>query len=110
MKVDERIAQLVQYGILTDLVPKEDKRYTTNQILEVLKLDSYEEPAQVEGAPLEEILEDLLTFAYERGLMENDGVVQKDLFDTKIMNCLMPHHFGKNMSLLQQKQRTIITS
>ncbi|MEE1313418.1 MAG: UDP-glucose--hexose-1-phosphate uridylyltransferase [Lachnospiraceae bacterium] len=91
MKVDERIAQLVQYGILTDLVPKEDKRYTTNQILEVLKLDSYEEPAQVEGAPLEEILEDLLTFAYERGLMENDGVVQKDLFDTKIMNCLMPH-------------------
>lgn len=90
MTIDERIAQLVQYGLTTGLVPEEDKIYTTNQILEVMHLDSYDAPETVEEAPLEEILEDLLVDAYQRGLMENDGVVQKDLFDTKIMNCLMP--------------------
>lgn len=90
MTTDMRIAQLVQYGLDTGLVPAEDKIYTTNQILEVLQMDSYEAPEQVEAAPLEEILEDLVHFAYEQGFMENDGIVQKDLFDTKLMNCLMP--------------------
>lgn len=90
MRINERIAQLVQYGMTTGLVAKEDKIYTTNQILEVMQLDSYDEPKEIKEAPLEEILEDLLKDAYERGLMENDGIVQKDLFDTKIMNCLMP--------------------
>lgn len=90
MTVNERIAQLVQYGLTTGLISEEDKIYTTNQILEVMQLDSYEEPEKTEDAPLEVILEDLLADAYERGLMENDGIVQKDLFDTKIMNCLMP--------------------
>jgi UDPglucose--hexose-1-phosphate uridylyltransferase len=88
--MDKRIAQLVQYGLSTGLVPEADKIYTTNQILEVMKLDSYDDPGVVEDAPLEEILEDLLQDAYDRGLIENDGIVQKDLFDTKIMNCLMP--------------------
>lgn len=90
MTVNERIAQLVQYGLTTGLISKEDKIYTTNQILEIMQLDSYDEPEIIKDAPLEEVLEDLLKDAYQRGLMENDGIVQKDLFDTKIMNCLMP--------------------
>ena len=38
---------------------------------------------------LEEILKDLLDEAVKRGIIE-DSITYRDLFDTKIMNCLMP--------------------
>lgn len=86
----ENIAKLVQYGLHTGLIKEEDKIYATNQILAVMGLDDYEEPEVVgEYSNLEEILEGLLGEARERGLVD-EGVVAGDLFDTKLMNCLMP--------------------
>ena len=42
------------------------------------------------GSPdLETILANLLNIAVERGIIE-DNVVYRDLFDTKLMNCLLP--------------------
>ena len=38
---------------------------------------------------LEEVLKELLDEAVERGLIQ-DSVVYRDLFDTRLMNCLMP--------------------
>ncbi len=90
MNVDVRIKQLVQYGKHTGLVPKLDEIYVTNQILEVLERDNFEDPGQVEDAPLHEILEDLLDDAFERGVLKVEGITQRDLFDTKLMNTLMP--------------------
>ena len=45
MTVYEAIAALVQYGIDTGLTPECERIYTTNQLLEVMQLDDYEEPA-----------------------------------------------------------------
>ena len=42
--VCEAIKGLVQYGINAGLLKEEDRIYATNQILDVLKLDEYEEP------------------------------------------------------------------
>ena len=39
----ESVVKLVQYGLATGLVEKEDKRYTTNKILELLQMDAIEE-------------------------------------------------------------------
>ena len=41
--ISESIKQLVQYGLDTGLVSKEDTIYVTNRILEVLKETTYEE-------------------------------------------------------------------
>ena len=38
--IQESIVKLVQYGLTTGLVEKEDKRYTTNKILELLQMDA----------------------------------------------------------------------
>ncbi len=38
---------------------------------------------------LEEVLNELLDEAVKRGIIE-DSIVYRDLFDTKLMNCLMP--------------------
>ena len=89
MTVYEAIAAHVQYAIDTGLTPECERIYTTNQLLEIMQLDDYEEPAETTAAPLEEILDVLLADACSRGLTQ-DSVVYRDLFDTKLMNALMP--------------------
>lgn len=89
--VYEAIKGLVQYGLNTGLIHEEDRIYAVNQILDVLKLDEYEEPeGDVEAGDLEGMLKTLLDDAHERGVLPEDGVVYRDLFDTRLMNCLMP--------------------
>ena len=39
---DLYVARLVQYGIESGLIPEEERIYSTNQILEVMKKDDYE--------------------------------------------------------------------
>ena len=89
MNTYEAIAALVEYGIANGLTPETERVYTTNLLLDVMKLDDYEEPAQILEAGLEEILKVLLDDGCARGLLE-DSVVYRDLFDTRLMNCLMP--------------------
>lgn len=89
--VYEAIKGLVQYGLNTGLIHEEDRIYAVNQILDVLKLDEYEEPeGDVEAGDLEGMLKTLLDDAHKRGVLPEDGVVYRDLFDTRLMNCLMP--------------------
>lgn len=91
MELNTSIAKLVKYGLDTGLLPEEEKIYAVNQILEVLHLEEYEEPAKLEGEiSLEETLDELLDYAWQQGLMAENSVVYRDLFDTKLMNCLMP--------------------
>ena len=92
------IRKLAEYGVKTGLVPNEDKIYTINRLLELFELDELEdisgeqaeeiEKTQVED--LEEILGRLLDYAYEKGILKENGVVYRDLLDTRIMSLLMP--------------------
>ncbi len=89
--VYEAVKGLVQYGLNAGLLKEEDRIYATNQILDVLKLEEYEEPnGGVECEDLEGILKELMDYAYEQGILSEDSVVYRDLFDTRLMNCLMP--------------------
>ena len=88
--LSESIAKLVQYGVETELIPECERNYTTNLLLDVFKEDEYTEPEEEYGnIDLEEVLKALLDEAVKRGLIE-DSVVYRDLFDTRLMNCLMP--------------------
>lgn len=89
--VNEAIKKLVCYGLENNLISEEDVIFTTNQLLEVLKIEEYEEPAQeYHNVELEPVLKELLDYAYEKGVLEENGVVYRDLFDTKLMAKLMP--------------------
>ncbi len=84
------IKKLVEYGIATGLTPECERMYTTNLLLEIFQEDSYEETdINIEEIELEKVLKALLDEAVSRGLIE-DSVVYRDLFDTKLMNCLLP--------------------
>ena len=105
------IRKLVAYGVRTGLVPEEDITFTANRLLELFGLDEPGEPgekaeesearaagclnAQDGGAArlageLEEILNRMCDYGCENGLIVEDSVVYRDLFDTKIMSMLMP--------------------
>ena len=86
----DNIKKLVEYGIKTGLTPECERVYTTNLLLDLFGENNYEDvETDMENLDLEEILAGLLEEAKERGLVE-DSVVFRDLFDTKLMNCLLP--------------------
>ena len=88
--LNNSIKKLVQYGLETGLVPACERNYTINLLLDLFRQDDYEEPSEeYENVDLEETLGELLDEAVKRGLIE-DSIGYRDLFDTKIMNCLMP--------------------
>ena len=89
MTVDQRICQLVNYGVEKRLIREDDKVYAINRILEVMELDEYD-PDPVILSPLEDILKDLTDDAVRRGIVKDDSIVGRDLFDTKLMGCLVP--------------------
>lgn len=86
----EHIEKLVQYGIDTGLTPECERIYTRNLLLEMFHEDAWEDVI-LDGQEivLEDVLKALLDEAVERGIIE-DSIVYRDLFDTKLMNCLMP--------------------
>ena len=99
--IQTRILELAEYGLTTGLIEKEDKTYTINRLMELLEVDDIEdsvfeefakrEPMTQESAEaaLEGILEDMMSYAYDKGIMKENSIVYKDLFDTKIMGCLV---------------------
>lgn len=92
MNIYKQIKRLINYGLDKGLISKEDELYTRNRLLEVLKLDEYDE-ADAEEEKLsnpQPILDKLLDFAYERGVLAENTVTYRDLLDTRLMDCLMP--------------------
>lgn len=85
------IKELVQYGKEQHLVDADDEVFVTNRLLELFGLSEYEEPDTIEKVrPVNEILGDMMDYAYREGIMKEDTITEKDLFDTKIMGCLTP--------------------
>lgn len=104
--IQQDIRKLVSYGLTTGLIEKEDKIYTANRLLELFGLDELTDEsakdtaggggsgaggeAAMETGELEEVLGRMMDYAVEKGVMAEDGIVYRDLFDTKIMGMLVP--------------------
>ncbi len=89
MKINQSVYDLVAYGVRTGLVKKADRIYTTNRVLEILHIEEYEAPRRVREHEIEVILQRLLAYAVEQGLID-DNITERDLFDTKLMGALTP--------------------
>ena len=98
--IQERILDLTDYALVTGLIDPQDTRYTINRLLELFGLDELEDAVaeahqttiktqeDAEDA-LEAILNDMTDYAYENGIMAENSIVYRDLFDTKIMGLLV---------------------
>ena len=89
--INELIDELISYGICNGLVEPVDEVYMVNRLLELFKLNEYQKPLKKGNIrPLHEILEDIVAYAIKEGILEEDTITAKDLFDTKIMGILTP--------------------
>ncbi|MCI8448019.1 MAG: UDP-glucose--hexose-1-phosphate uridylyltransferase [Eubacterium sp.] len=100
--IQENILKLADYGLATGLIQPEDRQYTINRLLELFELDELEEAAaeahekepkmtqQTAEEALETILKEMMDYAHAQGILKEDSIVYRDLFDTKIMSLLVP--------------------
>lgn len=96
------IRKLVDYGEMTGLIEKADEDYTINRLLELFGLEDYREPEVTEAdlkkaafagneeLNLEDILNPMLDYAFTMGILKENSIAYRDLFDTKIMGLLVP--------------------
>lgn len=86
------IERLLQFGLKQGLLEKWDVVPVRNALLELLQLGGpYEgEIEPYEGEYPVEILNNLLDYSAEAGILEENTVTYRDLLDTKIMGLLMP--------------------
>lgn len=89
-----KIAQLVEYGVSQGLCASSDALYVRHRLMALLRVDAWIAPVVGVTPPefggVQEVLDALLALALERGVLPNDGVTAKDLFDTALMDCLLP--------------------
>ena len=88
--INYEINRLINFGLQKRLISHEDVIYSTNMLLGLLKLNDFNaiEVNERLETPTP-ILEKILDYAVEKRIIENT-VLERDLFDTHIMNCLMP--------------------
>ena len=86
----EYIAKLVKYGEDNEIISKYDRVYVINSLLELFELEDYYEDSYKSEDDLEKILEGMLDYAYDKGLIKENTTTYRDLFDTKIMSKLTP--------------------
>ena len=89
MKIETCIDSLISYAMNTGLAEPPDHQVLVNRLLELLHLDAYETSDEPQSEDLEEILREILDYACEKGLCD-DNVTARDLFDTRIMGVLTP--------------------
>lgn len=92
--INTYIAALAEYAINNNLIEENERIYSVNMLLDVLGLDEYNLPTDDKSVielsnNLEEILRKINDYAFEKGLITENSVVYRDLFDTKVMNCFV---------------------
>ena len=88
------IQRLIDYSINHHLIEKEDEIVVRNMLMYALRVCDWEETSTNEitrktDESIDEILESLIDFACENGVIE-DTTANRDLFDTKLMGIVTP--------------------
>lgn len=85
------ISKLVEYAVQTGLIDECDRVYCTNRLLEALGLSEFEaKQIETDDLQLEKILNELLDYAADKGMIDGSSITERDLFDTKLMGLLTP--------------------
>ena len=91
MSIYMEFERLIKYGLNHNLFEYEDICYIRNSLIELFELDEYILENDVSyTSNLEDIINNLLNYAYDMGILESNTSVYRDLLDTKIMSLLIP--------------------
>ena len=90
MSINFEINRLLNFAMQQNLMEKSDTYYAANRLIDLLHVTEFV-PEEVNEAleTATPILENMLDYAAAENLIENT-VNERDLFDTRIMDCVMP--------------------
>ncbi|GHH99536.1 UDP-glucose--hexose-1-phosphate uridylyltransferase [Neobacillus kokaensis] len=106
--IDLLIQQLIDQAIAAALIEKEDEVYARNQMLSLLHTADFKELELLAEANREEIpdiLEGIVEFACRQGIIE-DIFDEKEIFASKIMNCLIARPSTVNRLFFEKYQQS----
>lgn len=100
--MNHEINRLIQFALDKEMITKDECDYSVNLLLDLFDENDFEYEEINEHLPLATpILEKMLDHAVTKGLIE-DNTTSRDLFDTKIMNCIMPRPHTVNEKFKQK--------
>ena len=108
-QMNTKINQLLEYALKNGMIEKYDYDYSANLLIDLFGIQEFKRE-EVEDCSIYEILDFMLDYAVEKGMIQNT-VTEKDLLDTRIMNCVMPRpsevvHTFKSLYSLNPKDAT----
>lgn len=86
--MNKEINELIDYALKHQMIEESDVYYSANLLLDLFKIDSFQRQ-KCEEKSIHEILQSMLHYAVDKGMI-SDSITEKNLFDTRIMNCIMP--------------------
>ena len=107
--INHEINRLINFALNKKLIDDLDVIYSTNMLLGLLNLSDFKkEEINEELSEPSSILNNILDYAVSENIID-DTITERDLFDTKVMNCLMPRpseviaKFKENYSISPKK-------
>ncbi|MGL4767164.1 MAG: UDP-glucose--hexose-1-phosphate uridylyltransferase [Formosimonas sp.] len=93
MMVYQHIQTLLNYALAQQLIEPSDLIYARHRLMSLLHLAFFEPPSSIETVALgqiQSVLDALFAYAVEQHVVAHDDAITHDLFDTALMDCLMP--------------------
>ncbi|WP_083402093.1 UDP-glucose--hexose-1-phosphate uridylyltransferase [Bacillus sp. MUM 116] len=104
--IEQVIQQLLDQAFAVQLIEQEDEIYARNQILSLLKLTEFKElkPITESSQSIPDLLDQLVDYACTHGILE-DLFDEKEIFASKVMNCLMARPSTVNQLFYEKYQQ-----
>lgn len=80
---------LIEYAVKNNLISDCDRIWARNTLCDVLRIDEFRDEKPYDN-DLTSLLSDIISYASDKGIFDDTGIVSRDLFDTKIMGLLTP--------------------
>jgi UDPglucose--hexose-1-phosphate uridylyltransferase len=106
--INKDIKQLVQYGINQNMLHEEDALYAVNKICDLLGISDYidQNVDLINVNEPSELLTPILDYAVNNQKIERNTTLAKDIFEAKIMDCLLPRPSELNHMFYQLEKQS----
>lgn len=89
MTIYEAIESLCAYGVQVGLTDAQDVMYSRNQLSEIFNLTDWER-SDIKSDNHFDLLKVMVEYAYDHNIIESNKPPYSDLFESKVMNVLLP--------------------
>ncbi len=98
ININDEINKLLQYGLEKNLITQDDYYYCANRIIDLLNINSFEKIEINSKIDFYLTLNHIVDYAYQNKVIDSNTVTKRDIFDSKLMDCLMIRPSELNLS------------